>query len=171
MSPVPFTQQTVFFLVNVLSALVESQVPASMWICAWVSGLILVISVFWCQPRVLLHQLLWCLQLVLAPRIAVVSPDLLWHPVHFRIAFSISVESVIGISHALIFLVIIISGVFLTSASLFRNTAEFCVLVCVFGHLTLLFIYPKSIFMVGGSLDFSLHKSCYQQIGVIQFSI
>lgn len=135
---------------NVLSALVESQVPASMWICACVSVLILVISVFWCQPRVLLHRLLQCLQLVLAPRIAVVPQDLLWHPVHFRIAFSIPVEDVIGISHALIILVIIISGVFLTSASLFRNTAEFCVLVCIFGHPTLLYIYPKSLFVVGG---------------------
>lgn len=31
--PVPFTQQTVFFLMNVLSALVESQVPASVDLC------------------------------------------------------------------------------------------------------------------------------------------
>lgn len=99
----PFIQQTVVFLMNVLSALAESQVPASMWICARASGLILVISVCWCQPRVLLHGLLWCLQLVPAPRIAVVPQDLLWHPVHVRIAFSISVENVVGIFHTLIF--------------------------------------------------------------------
>lgn len=165
----PFTQPTVFFLMNVLGALVESQVPASMWICACVSGLILAIPVFWCQPRVLLHPSLWCLQLVLAPRTAVVPQDLLWHPVHFTIAFSISVENVIGIFHALIILVIIIRGVFLTSASLFRNTAEFCVLVCIFGHPTLLCIYPKSLFVVGGVVFrfFSLYKSCCQHIGVI----